>query len=99
LVERVGVRIGDVAREGGVGLLGRTDLDLLAGWIRVGMRALAVRGGFRRRARIWVGKRAGRCVLGDSSGWVFADRDPVPRCRQGTNEQYRALQTEPLDRK
>jgi hypothetical protein len=27
------------------------------------------------------------------------DRDPVPRCRQGTNKQYRALQTEPLDRK
>jgi hypothetical protein len=27
------------------------------------------------------------------------DRDPVPRCRQGTNEQYHTLQTEPLDRK
>jgi hypothetical protein len=30
---------------------------------------------------------------------IYMDRDPVPRCRQGTNEQYRALQTEPLDRK
>jgi hypothetical protein len=46
-----------------------------------------------RKIRKWEG------MVGPPDGRGTGHRDPVPRRGQGTNEQYRAMQTEPSDQK